>query len=165
MDFHQIFRIYKPQEDLKLICFGRVSGNSCCHSNILNTFRTFNSRGGSSYQKYLISPLLLVLGVWNMKTTYNKSSPVNLLQVSKLPLTPASRSSWVIMLKVLISPLLFVLRIPIVKTTYRKSWPTNLLHASNLTLDPCFKVMLGHNAKRALYHLCIGSWAWNSHHD
>ena len=39
MDFHQIFIcICLPQEDLQLINIWRVSGNSCCHSNALNTF-------------------------------------------------------------------------------------------------------------------------------
>ena len=39
MDFRQVFRIheYLPKEDLELISFWCVSGNSCCHSNALNT--------------------------------------------------------------------------------------------------------------------------------
>ena len=59
--------------------------------------------GVGAYQKLLISPLSLVLGVWNEKTTS------------------------------------------------RKLWSASLLQESNLTFDPCFKVMLGHHAKRALY--------------
>ena len=34
MDFHQIFRICLPQEDLESISFCRVSGNTCCHGNV-----------------------------------------------------------------------------------------------------------------------------------
>ena len=39
MDFHQIFRIFFPQEDLEANWFLGVSGNSCCHSNAINTLR------------------------------------------------------------------------------------------------------------------------------
>ena len=45
--------------------------------------------GVGAYQKALISPLLLILGVWNEKTTSWKSCSANLL-------TPASRSCRVI---------------------------------------------------------------------
>ena len=34
-DFHQIFRICLPQEDLELVRFWGVSGNNCCHGNTL----------------------------------------------------------------------------------------------------------------------------------
>ena len=37
-DFHQIFRICLPQEDLGLIRFWGVSGNNCCHGNTFNIF-------------------------------------------------------------------------------------------------------------------------------
>ena len=32
-DFHQIFRVCLPQEDLELISFLGVSGKNCCHGN------------------------------------------------------------------------------------------------------------------------------------
>ena len=33
MGFHQIFRVYLPQEDLELLRFWGVSGKNCCHGN------------------------------------------------------------------------------------------------------------------------------------
>ena len=38
IDFHQIFRICLPKDDLELIRFLGVSGNNCCHGNILKFF-------------------------------------------------------------------------------------------------------------------------------
>ena len=42
MDFHQIFRICLPQEDLGLIRFWRVSSNICCHGNTLKISRSLS---------------------------------------------------------------------------------------------------------------------------
>ena len=38
IDFHQIFRICLPQEDLELIGFCGVPSNNWCHGNNLNIF-------------------------------------------------------------------------------------------------------------------------------
>ena len=81
-----------------------------------------------SFQKALISPLSLVLEVWNEKTTYRKSWPANHLQVSNLTSWPLLQGQvWSSYQKVLISALLLVLGF------FWKSWPENLLHVSNLT--------------------------------
>ena len=101
--------------------------------------------GESSYQKDLISTLSLVLGVWNEKTVFRKSCPVNLLQVSDLTSDPCIQVNWGhYTKKAVLSLLLLLLGLSNVKTTYKKSWPANLLEVSNLTFD----------AKKALYLPC-----------
>ena len=40
MDFHQIFRICLPQEDVELIRFLGVSGYHYCHGNTFKMFRS-----------------------------------------------------------------------------------------------------------------------------
>ena len=55
----------------------------------------FMSNGGSgAYQKTLISPLSLVLGVWNGKTISWKSWSANILQVSNLTSAPCFKVMW-----------------------------------------------------------------------
>ena len=58
----------------------------------------FNVKWVLYYLKGLIFPCSLVLGVQNVKTTYKKSLPENVFQVSNLTLTPALRSNEVIIL-------------------------------------------------------------------
>ena len=91
-----------------------------------------------------ISPLLLVLEVWDGKPTYRKSWAGNLLVWSDLTL---GRSFKVKRgqpnLKVLITRLLLVLEVWDDKLTYRKSWAGNLLAWSDLTLGPSFEVKRG----------------------
>ena len=91
--------------------------------------------------KVLISPLLLVLEVWDGKPTYRKSWAGNLLVWSDLTLDPSFKvKRGYPNLKVLITRLLLVLEVWDGKPTYRKSWAGNLLVWSDLTLDPSFKV-------------------------
>ena len=98
------------------------------------------SNWGASYQKGLISPLSLVLGV-RMRKQFIQNHDLQIFCKCKiLPLTPASRSSGVIILKNSCIALLLVLGFLNVKTTYKKSWPANLLQTSNLTFEPCFKI-------------------------
>ena len=102
---------------------------------------SFRVKRGHSNLKVLITRLLLVLEVCNVKPTYRKSWSGNLLIWSDLILG----SSFKVKrgqpnLKVLITLILLVLEICNVKPTYRKSWTGNLLLWSDLTLGPCFKV-------------------------
>ena len=50
--------------------------------------------GVGAYQKALISPLSLVLGIWDEKTTSWKLCSVNLLQVSNLTFDPCFKVMW-----------------------------------------------------------------------
>ena len=84
---------------------------------------------GISFQspKVLISPLLLVLEVCNVKPTYRKSWVANLLMWLDSTLGPAfkvKRGNG--NLKVVITHLLLVLEVLDGKPTYRKSWAVNL---------------------------------------
>ena len=61
-DFHQIFRVYLPKEDLELIRFWGVSGNNCCHGN---TFKIF----GSYLDEFKIMPEhLRNVKIWSKNT-------------------------------------------------------------------------------------------------
>ena len=50
---------------------------------------------GLFYLKGVISPLPLLLGVWNVKTTYSKSWPGNLFQMLNLTFDPCFKSNGV----------------------------------------------------------------------
>ena len=92
--------------------------------------------------KVLITRLLLVLEVCNVKPTFRKSWAGNLL-MSDLTLDPSFKVKRAQPnLNVLITRLLLVLEVCNVKPTFRKSWAGNLL-MSDLTLDPSFKVKRG----------------------
>ena len=91
--------------------------------------------------KVLISRLLLILKVCNVKPTYRKSWAGNLLMLSGLTLGPllqgqTRRTKH----KSAYNCLLLVLEACNVKPTYRKSWNGNLLMWSDLTLGPSFKI-------------------------
>ena len=87
--------------------------------------------------KVLVTPLLLVLEVCNVKPTYRKSWAGNLLMCLDLTLDPSFKvKRGQSNLKVLITCLLLVLEVCNVKPTYRKSWAGNLLICSDLTLSP-----------------------------
>ena len=78
--------------------------------------------------KVLITPLLLVLEVCNVKPSYIKSWAGILLMWSDLTLDPSFKvKQGYPNLKVLITHLLLVLEVCNVKPTYRKSWAGNLL--------------------------------------
>ena len=81
------------------------------------------------------------------------------------PLTPASRSRGVIILKSCYISLIIGSWASKCENNFWKSWPANLLQVSDLTFDPCFKVECDHQTKTAIYLLYIGLWAWNSHHE
>ena len=83
--------------------------------------------------KVLITSLLLVLEVCNVKPTNRKSWAGNLLVWSDLTLGSP----------LLITCLLLVLEVCNVKPTYRKSWAGNLLMCSDFSLGPSFKVKRG----------------------
>ena len=84
----------------------------------------------------LISPLLLVLEVWDGKPTYRKSWAGNLLVWSDLTFDPFFKvKRGYPYLKVLITRILLVLEVWDGKQTYRKSWAANLLVWSDLTFD------------------------------
>ena len=90
--------------------------------------------------KVLITHLLLILEVCNVKPTYRKSWTGNLLMWSDLTVDPSFKVEWGLPnLKVLITCLLLVLEVCNVKPTYRISWAGNLL-MSDLTFGPSFKV-------------------------
>ena len=85
----------------------------------------------------LISPLLLVLEVWDGKPTYRKSWAGNLLVWSDLTLDPSFKVKRAQPnLKVLITRLLLVLDVWDGKPTYRKSWAGNLLDLVGFDLGP-----------------------------
>ena len=91
--------------------------------------------------KVLITRLLLVLEVCNVKLTYRKSWAGNLLMWSDLTLRPSFRvKQGQPILKVLVTLLLLILEVCNVKPTCRISWAGNLLMLLDLTLDPSFKV-------------------------
>ena len=76
----------------------------------------------------LITRLLLVLEVWDVKPTYRKSWAGNLLAWSDLTLGPSFKvKRGQPNLKVLITRLLLVLEVWDGKPAYRKSWAGNLL--------------------------------------
>ena len=94
--------------------------------------------------KVLITRLFLVLEVCNVKPTYRKSWPGNLLMWSDLTLGPSfTVKRGYPNLKVLITCLLLVLDVCHGKSTYRKSWARNLLMWSDFTLGHAFKVKQG----------------------
>ena len=85
--------------------------------------------------KVLITRLLLVLEVCNVKPTHRKSWARNLLMWSDLTFDPSFKvKQGHPNLKVLITCLLLVLQVCNVKLIYRKSWAGNLLIWSDLTL-------------------------------
>ena len=91
-------------------------------------------------QKVLISPLLLVLEVWNVKPTYRKSWAVNLLMWSDLTLSPSFKvKQGQPNLKGFITRLLLILEVCNVKPTCRILLAGNRL-MSDLTFGPSFKV-------------------------
>ena len=94
-------------------------------------------RKGLDPQKMLITHLLLVLEVCNVKPTYRKSWSGNLLMCSDLTLGPSFKvKRGQPNFKVFITHILLVLEVCNVKLTYRKSWDGNLLMFSDLTLGP-----------------------------
>ena len=96
---------------------------------------------GLSHKRGLLSLLLLVLELGNVKTPYRKSCPRSLFRV--LNLTPTSQTSGVNMLKRPISL--------IISSTGSKchtiAW--NVLQVSDVTFDPRFKVKRGKDIKKA----------------
>ena len=85
----------------------------------------------------LITCLLLVLEVCNVKPSYRKSCAGNLLMCSDLTLGPSFKVKRVQPnLKMRITHLLLALEVCSVKPTFRKSWVGNLLMFSDLTLGP-----------------------------
>ena len=111
--------------------------------------------------KVLITCLLLVLEVWNVKPTHRKSWAGNLLMWSDLTLSPSfnikqGRPN----LKVLITRLLLILEVGNVKPTHRKSWTGNLLMLLDLIFGPSFKVerwFTGFELSFRWIQICIGS--------
>ena len=111
--------------------------------------------------KVLITRLLLVLQVCNVKPTYRKSWAGNLLMWSDFTLSPSfdikrGRPN----LKVLITCSLLILEVFNVKPTYTKSRARNLL-ILDLTFHPSFKVKrwftgFGELSLRWI-QICIGS--------
>ena len=120
---------------------------------------SFKVKRGYPNLKVLITRLLLVLEVCNVKPTYRKSWAGNLMIWSDLKTNLVEIMDWDCSdvlrfdlgsllqghpnLKVLITHLLLVLEICNVKPTYEKLWAGNVLIWSNLTLDPSFKVKRG----------------------
>ena len=92
-------------------------------------------------KKVLITCLLLILEVCNVKISCRKSWAGNLLMWSDLTLGPSFKvkREWQ-NLKLLITRILLVLEACNVKPTYRKSWAGNLLMCSDLTFGPSFNV-------------------------
>ena len=91
-----------------------------------------------------ITCLLLVVEVWDGKTTYRKSWAGNLLVWSDLTMGDSFKvKRGQPNLKVLITRLLLVLEVWDGKPAYRKSCAGNLLVWSDLTLGPSFKVKRG----------------------
>ena len=85
----------------------------------------------------LITRLLLVIEVCNVKPTYRKSHAGNLLMWSDLTLSPSFKGKrGQPNLKVLITCLLLILEVCYVKLTCRISWAGNLLMCTDLTLGP-----------------------------
>ena len=84
--------------------------------------------------KGLISPLSLVLGARNVKTTYRKSWPVNLLQVPNLTFDPCFKFKWGnrTFKRPYISIIICAMALKCerlenaLKTAYRKSCPANI---------------------------------------
>ena len=96
---------------------------------------------GKPNLKALITHLLLVLEVCNVKPTYRKSWAMNLLMWSDLTLSPSFKvKRGQPNLKVLITRLLLVLVVSSVKKNNRKSWAWNLLMRSDLALGPLLHV-------------------------
>ena len=85
--------------------------------------------------KALVTSLLLVLEVCNVKTPYRKSWTRNLLMWSDLTLGPLLQGQTrIAKVKTLVTSLLLVLEVCNVKPTYRKSWARNLQSRSLLLL-------------------------------
>ena len=92
----------------------------------------------------LITRLLLVLEVWDGKSTFSKSWAGNLLVWSDLTLDPSFKiKGGLPNLKVPITHLVLVLEVWDGKSTFSKSWAGNLLMWSDFPLDPSFKVIRG----------------------
>ena len=84
--------------------------------------------------KGLVSPIILLLEVRNVKTTCRKSWPGNLFQMLNLTFDPASGLNGVLTLKY---PYFFLLIGAIaseLKTDHEKSWPANVLSEKNFGL-------------------------------
>ena len=90
----------------------------------------------------LITHLLLVLEVCNVKLTYRKLWAGNLLMWSDLTLGPSYMRRGQPNLKVLITCLLLILEVCNVKATHRKSWAGNLLMLLDFTFGSFFKVFI-----------------------
>ena len=102
---------------------------------------SFNVKWGWPNLKVLITHLLLVLEVCNVKSTYRKSWAGNLLMWLHLALDPSVKVKWgQPNLNVLITCLLLILEICSVRPTCIISWAGNLLMLSDLTFCPSFKV-------------------------
>ena len=92
----------------------------------------------------LITRLLLVQEVCNVKPTYRKSWAGYLLMWSNFTFSPCFKvKQGYPNLKVLVTRLILILEVCNVKPTYRKSWVGNLLMWSHLTFSPSFKVKGG----------------------
>ena len=101
---------------------------------------SFKVKRGQPNLKVLLTRLLLVLEVFNVKPNYRKSWAGNLLMWSDLTLSPSfkvKRGQPNVI--VLIICLLLILEICNVKPTHRISWVGNLL-MFDLTFGPSFKV-------------------------
>ena len=85
--------------------------------------------------KGLISPLLLLLGVWDVKRICKKSRYGNISQVLNLTFNPCLTVNGVIILK---RPytciLLLLLGLQNVKSAHGKSWSANILPVNNFGL-------------------------------
>ena len=79
-----------------------------------------------------ISPLILLLEVWNVKTTCRKSWPGNHFQMLNLMFDPCFKVKCCRHTKT--SSLLLVLWLQNVKTDHEKSWPANVLPEKNFGL-------------------------------
>ena len=103
-----------------------------------------------------MSPLLLVLEVWDGKPTYRKSWAGNLLVWSDLTLDPSFKvKRGLPNLKVLITRLLLVLEVWDGKPTYRKSWAEDLLVWSDFDLGPLFQGQTRIAKLKSAYNLLI----------
>ena len=98
---------------------------------------SFKIKQGQPNLKVLITHLLLVPEVCNVKPTYRKSWAGNLLMWSHITLSPSFKvKQGQPNLKVLVTYLLLILEVCNVKPTCRISWAGNLLMLLDLTFAP-----------------------------
>ena len=110
----------------------QLIGSHVLRSLIFDLKPLIQGQRGVNHLKSAKTRLLLVLEVWDVKSTYRKPCPANIFDVSNLTFNPSFKVRLgSTIFKRPKTHLLLVLEVWDVKTTYRNTYPANLLVMSH----------------------------------